>query len=111
MDDLKPFYKDKTRFLVDFNTRIMNKIFELAGYKYSFSFSRQFISNKENKTDIDCRSNIRPKNLVKDPHFLEVPYHQAFEDRFGFIPNLSILDLLCNIGPDTTLYLKNCIKD
>jgi hypothetical protein len=34
-------------------------------------------------------------------------YVQVFGDRHGFLPNLSILDLLFNLGPNTTTYLKD----
>ena len=34
-------------------------------------------------------------------------YYQTFSDKLGFIKNLSILDLLCNIGPESYSYLKN----
>jgi len=38
-----------------------------------------------------------------------VVYHQVFEDRFGFLPGLSILDMLFNEGPDTLALLKRSI--
>ena len=37
---------------------------------------------------------------------LQSPYFQIFERKFGFIPNLSIMDLLFNEGPDSIVYLK-----
>ena len=37
---------------------------------------------------------------------LERPYYQVFAHRFGFTPNLSVLDLLFNEGPDSILWLK-----
>ena len=33
-------------------------------------------------------------------------YHQVFSDRLPFTPNLSIIDLLMNLGPEATDYLK-----
>ena len=38
---------------------------------------------------------------------LEKPYFQVFAQKYGFVPNLSIMDLLFNEGPDSISYLKN----
>jgi hypothetical protein len=34
------------------------------------------------------------------------PYVQVFDDKHGFIPNLSILDLICNEGPNALMHLE-----
>ncbi len=47
----------------------------------------------------------RPDTVLKDLG-LEKPYYQVFAQKYGFIPNLSIMDLLFNEGPDSILYLK-----
>ncbi len=48
----------------------------------------------------------RPDNILKDLN-LEKPYFQVFAQKYGFVPNLSIMDLLFNEGPDSISYLKN----
>lgn len=40
------------------------------------------------------------------PVLVNAPYWQVFADRFGFTPNLSIMDLLFNEGPESICYLK-----
>ena len=54
------------------------------------------------------RADIHPKraDTVLPSLGLERPYFQVFADRFGFTPNLSVLDLLFNEGPDSILWLK-----
>ena len=47
----------------------------------------------------------RPDTILKDLG-LEKPYFQVFARKYGFIPNLSVMDLLFNEGPDSILYLK-----
>ena len=47
----------------------------------------------------------RPDTVLKDLG-LEKPYFQVFARKYGFVPNLSIMDLLFNEGPDSLLYLK-----
>ena len=57
----------------------------------------------------DFREKIHPKRpdtILHDMN-LEKPYFQVFSGKYGFIPNLSVMDLLFNEGPDSILYLKN----
>ena len=51
---------------------------------------------------IDYRESINPK---RETDFNQKPYFQVFEDRKGFIKNLSIVDLLFNQGPHSINYL------
>ena len=53
----------------------------------------------------DFRDAIAPKHPAADPAFLPRPYYQVFSQRHGFLPNLSILDLLLNMGPESVFYL------
>ena len=56
----------------------------------------------------DLRERIHPKRPcgILSERGLEKPYFQVFSGKYGFIPNLSIMDLLFNEGPDSILYLK-----
>ena len=53
----------------------------------------------------DYRMAIRPKNPEPDPDFTPKRYYQVYEQKHGFLPNLSILDLLFNMGPESICYL------
>lgn len=57
---------------------------------------------------VDYRGKIHPKkeNAILHELQLEKPYFQVFSGKYGFIPNLSIMDLLFNEGPDSILWLK-----
>ena len=58
----------------------------------------------------DFRELISPKCHQEDPSFLPVPYYQVFKEKHGFLPNLSIVDLLFNMGPESALILKQTIR-
>ena len=53
----------------------------------------------------DLREGINPKHPAPDADFTPKPYYQVFAQRHGFLPNLSILDLLMNEGNESILYL------
>lgn len=54
----------------------------------------------------DFRDAIDPKHPDPDPEFVPRPYYQVFGRRHGFQPNLSILDLLFNMGPEGVFWLQ-----
>lgn len=61
---------------------------------------------------IDLRNTLSPrrKKQENDPHFKPTPYPQVFLEKNGFIPNLSILDLLFCTGPEASIYLERSTK-
>jgi len=107
-DDLRPFFENKPGFLFDFNEAIRVKICELLEISGEVNYTREFIKEGETPTGWqDFRGIIHPKKnpLEVDPTFIPKPYYQVFNHKFGFQPNLSILDLLFNMGPESILYL------
>ena len=54
---------------------------------------------------VDYRNAIRPKHPLADEAFEARPYYQVYQQKFGFLPNLSILDLLFNMGNEAVLWL------
>ena len=53
----------------------------------------------------DFREAINPNHPQPDPGFKPKPYYQVYQQKHGFLPNLSILDLLFNMGPESIFYL------
>src|SRR5574344_1474574 len=53
----------------------------------------------------DFRDAIRPKHPLPDAEFSAKPYYQVYKQKYGFTPNLSILDLLFNMGPESIFFL------
>jgi hypothetical protein len=70
-------------------------------------YRTEFASN-----EWDFREIIHPKRdfQMADPNFTAEPYYQVFKENFGFLPNLSIADLLFNMGPESLLVLQKCAQ-
>ncbi len=100
-DDLQPFYEKKWNFLWDFNSEIQTKILDLLDFELIIDLSEKFEITID--TGLDFRNKIHPKN-ESDVFFKK--YYQVFEQKYGFIKNLSIIDLLFNMGNESLLILQ-----
>ena len=103
-DDIRPFFERRWEFLVDFNMEITQKMCELLDIQPHITLTDAYISADEEGVT-DYRDAIRPKNPLPDDSFQPRRYYQVYEQKHGFQPNLSILDLLFNEGPEAVLYL------
>ena len=109
-DDFRPFYEKKFDFLVDYNEQLCQLVCQLIDIDTSFQRTESYVAEPFN-TIIDLRDAIHPKKeLMNDASFSAVPYYQVFQERLGFLPNLSIIDLLFNMGPEAILVLQKSIK-
>lgn len=104
------FYEDEIEFifqkrftnLYTFNKTFFKVIQGLLGVSFELSFTQSY------KKEVG-HHDIRPQQEVKsNPTVAEVSYTQVFADKHGFIPNLSVLDLLFNKGPESLYLLRNC---
>jgi hypothetical protein len=100
---------EKTEKLFELNHKIMHALIEEMHLQVSLEYAVDFIAIDANKNDF--RFSLHPKTKNKTSASLFPPYYQVFEDRHGFIPNASIIDLLFNLGPDTPQYLAQLGKN
>ena len=102
-DDLHPFFEQKYDFLVDFNEAIRQKVCELLDIHPDVSYTSDFRHQPSTLTDF--RDVINAKHPQPDEGFTPKEYWQVFQHKHGFLPNLSILDLLFNMGPESVFFL------
>lgn len=103
-DDLRPFFEQRWEFLIDFNEAITCKMCELLDIEPRMERTTNYQTTVT--PDVaDFRETIRPKRPLPDTEFIPRRYYQVFEQKHGFLPNLSILDLLFNEGNESILFL------
>lgn len=107
-DDIMPFFRTRYEWLLDLNTAIFERMLEVLGISVSWRYTQSYSRNSP-PGFIDGRETIHPKKKYhvfgeSDPC---PEYSQVFGDRWGFVPGLSILDLLFNTGPDAARLLRN----
>ncbi|HLO59506.1 MAG TPA: WbqC family protein [Bacteroidales bacterium] len=103
-DELETVIQQPTVRLIELNTQLLKLLFSWIGLTTPVKFTEDWTP----VTDPDYRKIIQPKSDLRDESFHPVPYQQAFSERYGFRPNLSIIDLLFNEGPETLSILQKC---
>lgn len=87
-DDIRPFYERRWKYLLDYNTDIAETMCRLLDVDVELRRTEQFMGSQT----------VLPEQPM-------TPYYQVYRERTGFLPNLSILDLLFNEGPQSIIHL------
>jgi len=108
--ELERFYKKKQARLFDFNTALLKWILKKLKLEVAINVTTAYEHRLNSDTE-DWRNAISPKAQKRrdDPCFEAKYYPQVFESKHGFLPNLSILDLLFCAGPQAVLLLEESI--
>lgn len=115
-DDIRPFYERRIDYLIDFNEEIRQTVCQLIDISPAVEYSTAYLpaDTAHDKTALtavgdgsydDFRQVIHAKHPMPDADFQPRRYWQVFERRHGFQSNLSILDLLFCMGPESVYYL------
>lgn len=107
-DELFSLLERRPARLFDLNLSILRFFLDKTGIRTDIRLTEEFTPESSGKYGEDLREAIHPKrrNDILLDLALEKPYFQVFARKYGFVPNLSIMDLLFNEGPDSILYLK-----
>ncbi|QJD98504.1 WbqC family protein [Mucilaginibacter robiniae] len=99
-DDFARFYEKQFPYLFEYNEELLKLILKCLKIQLTLNYTTDY---QEAYLDLtDYRNSIHPK---KESNFEQKTYFQVFEERNGFLKNLSIVDLLFNQGPQSVNYL------
>ncbi len=118
-DDIFAVLDSGEPYLFNLNMQIVELMRELIGISVPVEFTSDWVMDytfgenesawSANCKQLDLRDRIHPKSKEKsmlEELQIEKPYYQVFSNKQGFISNLSILDLLCNEGPNSISFLR-----
>lgn len=100
-DRLIKIFERKEKFLFDFNLHALQIIMDIMKVEKSFTFTETF---QKEVVMADLRDHFSTK---KNAEYTYPEYYQVFSDKMGFLTNLSIIDLICNKGPESLTYIHN----
>ena len=94
-DELQPFYTTDQSNLFDLNLQLTHKILQFLQEEIELNITEEYQHNFDG-------TDLRHHKFIS----LQEKYEQVFSEKHDFTPHLSILDLLFNLGPETTSYLE-----
>lgn len=104
-DDLAPIFESKEKYLLDLNLKTMEFIASKLKLDLTYNLTETYEIVSE---ELDFRNQFSAK---KEPTGNFPEYFQVFDEKFEFMPDLSILDLICNEGPKASTYISNLIQN
>lgn len=108
-DEFNAFFDRKYEFLYDFNMELTQWLCEQIDIQPELVPTGEYMDAGDGI--LDLREAIHPKKSAGDAVSFcrPVPYYQVFDSRHGFQPDLSVVDLLFNMGPESLLVLRDMI--
>lgn len=101
-DELKELLLAPYERLIDLNQALLAWLLRKLKTSCAAELTTDFVPPTDNNT-LDYRYTFTPKQPYPTQGL--PPYHQVFIDRIAFTPNLSVIDLLFNLGPESGTYL------
>jgi len=95
-------------YLLDLNNEGLEAVCTATGLTAQTCYTGCF--EPEGSRENDYRYLITPKKELQIPGYRDLPYTQVFGERHGFIPGLSIIDMLLNNGPGTRALLLGSLE-
>ena len=115
-DELMPFYERRYTYLWDFNAELLHTLLAQLQLDLDWSTTMDFLPPQLPEATSECcdlRYTLSPKQAAPLPGVQLRPYyqlHQLHLERMGFVEDLSILDLLFEMGPEALLVLRDSLQ-
>jgi WbqC-like protein family len=118
-DGLQKLFEEPVEFLMDWDLRCLEWSLRALGMDRPILLTDRYQKDYDPTEGVDWRGRLGPKDLAKwgepgaDVRGLPADacsvarYRQVFEERIGFMPNLSILDLLFCEGKEAIRYIRS----
>ncbi len=100
-DRIEKIFSTRPKYLLDYNLHVLSVIQEILKTDKEYKLSEMY-EGRPSATDFRGLFSAKKDSENEFPE-----YFQVFSDRLGFIENLSIIDLICNKGPESLTYIKN----
>ncbi len=95
------FFQKRYHWLLDLNNELTKFILDKINLNVRINYTTAYITDT---VFLDYRQSFDPR---QESIFNGVPYNQVFQNKHGFLSNLSVIDLLFNLGPEAALYINN----
>lgn len=102
-DDFRPIYQQRWEYLMDLNEALIRKCCELIGLQVPLQRTAHFLRPEDSGKQKALPMSVHREGLG------EAPYYQVFAHKHGFLPDLSVIDLIFNLGPESILYLSQSV--
>tara|TARA_B100000524_G_scaffold320078_2_gene200337 strand:+ start:218 stop:835 length:618 start_codon:yes stop_codon:yes gene_type:complete len=99
-------FQQKEKYLIDISLKSIKVIYNILEIESNYKITNSYISNYDILID---KRDLAKKNKNKDMNLFK-PYDQVFQEKYGFLPNLSVIDLIFNQGINSLELLKKINK-
>ncbi|MEO0340509.1 MAG: WbqC family protein [Bacteroidota bacterium] len=108
-DEMTPIFEKTYTELFDWNLDLFKLICDLIGVEINWTLTSDY-DRLYDESVHDLRNTVTPQNWdrLNDRFFKSIPYAQVFQEKHGFVANVSALDLLFCKGPEAAYYLELC---
>lgn len=100
-DRLENIFQSDEKNLLKFNLFVLESMLQLLKTEKAYSLNSEY---RQFPDALDFRQKFSAKHQSE---YDMAEYYQTFSDRYGFLKDLSVLDLICNKGPESLTYIKN----
>jgi hypothetical protein len=105
VDLFKQFYCSSfIGLLINWNSELLQSILKEFKFKKEILYTKDFVPEYSDANDL--RFELKPKKAERQFEITFPEYIQVFGEKHGFKPNMSIIDLVFNLGPDLPMYLN-----